>query len=194
MVTLNIGSGRDQWGEVRLDLPRSQTGVSNKPNLIGSALSLPIKSGSIDEIRCSHVIEHLKEWRTLLREIARVSGEEVRVQLRFPIDDGYKLDFLISWSRLDLGGMRHAYVTRRNRAHYWIVNPILISRQLEEFGMTVRTRRNKRWLFSPSWLLFPRWRKFFPSEGAYRGITRLISTLNECMPRADYEWVLDARR
>ena len=99
---LNIGCGGDSWGDIGVDLSRSLPEVSNHPNVVASALRLPIRGDSIEEIRCWHIIEHIWDWKGVLEEIVRVSKKGARVQLRFSLDDGFKRDFLINWSRFDL--------------------------------------------------------------------------------------------
>lgn len=194
MVTLNVGCGRDRWGDIRLDLQRSQTGVYNNPTIIASGLYLPLRSGVISEIRCFHVLEHVANWRGLLQEIARVGNGETRLQLRFPLDDGFKRDFLISWSRLDLGGMRHAYLTREKRAHVWTIDPNVVSTTLEEFGIRVVATRNRRQLFYPAWLMLPRWRKFLPRMLRVTRVGSFVRKSCVHFPELDYEWALDGTR
>ena len=180
MVSLNIGSGRDSWGDIRVDLLKSQTGIPNDPNLIGSALYLPIRDSAIQQIRCWHVIEHLIDWRRLLNEIARVSTKDVNIQLRFPIDDGFKRYFLINWSRLDFRLMRHAYLTRKNRAHVWVIDPEIVSRHLTEAGFRVIAKRNRAGFFA-GWLGYGR-----------KG--KIMRRLLQWSPRLDIEWELDCAK
>jgi len=194
MATLNIGCGRDPWGDVRLDLRRSQTGILNNPNIVASALCLPIKEAIITETRCFHVLEHIRDWQSLLIEIGRVSRRESRVQLRFPIDDGFKRDFLISWSRLDLSGMRNAYLTRKNQAHAWIVDPTIISTTLQRFDFQIKIGRNKRWLFFPAWILLPRWRSLVSPSLTSGRIRRFARKIRAYLPQFDYEWEVDCLR
>ena len=192
-TTLNIGCGRDPWGDIRQDLAESQTGVSNRPNVIGNALRLPIRDRTIWETRCWHVLEHVRNWEALLGEIGRVSGRESIVQLRFPIDDGYKRDFLVSWSRSDIAGMRHAFVTRKNRAHVWIVDPELVCEKIAEFGFEMKAQKTKRALFLPLWILFPVWRRFIPRSLTGRGWAKTLQRLSGSFPQLDYEWVLEGK-
>jgi hypothetical protein len=180
MVSLNIGCGNDLWGDIRVDLLRSQTGITNNPNLVASALWLPVRNVAFQEIRCFHVIEHIIDWKGVLAEIVRVSGPSVCVQLRFPIDDGFKRDFLINWSRFEVGNMIHSYLTRRNRAHVWIINPEVVALYLREAGFFVRIRRNKR--------------KFFPNWLSYGRKGKIIGKLYSGFPGLDYEWELEATR
>jgi len=189
-VTLNIGSGRDTWGDIRLDLRQSQTGISNRPNVVASATCLPVRNHVMTEIRCWHVIEHITDWNVLLNEVARVSHENCRLELRFPIDDGFKRDFLLSCTRGDITGMRHAYITRKTRAHSWIVDPEGLSRRLSSLGFAVSFRRNKRWLFFPFWAFLPRWRRLLPGWFRNQKNSRKIERLHVYFPKLDYEWVV----
>jgi Methyltransferase domain len=178
MTSLNIGCGGDPWGDIGVDLSRSPVEASNHPNVVASALRLPIRDGVIQEIRCWHAIEHITDWRGVLDEIARVSKKGTRVQLRFPIDDGFKRDFLINWSRFDIPHMRHSCRTRRDRFHVWIVNPALVSQHLSAAGFFVRIGRNRRKFFPP-WL----------SRGK-KG--KIFGRLYPYFPEIDYEWELNA--
>ncbi len=180
MTSLNIGCGGDPWGDIGVDLSKTRTVGSKNPNVIASALWLPIRSGIIQEIRCWHAIEHITDWKRVINEIIRVSRKGSFVQLRFPIDDGFKRDFLINWSRLDLRHMKHSYRTRRDHAHVWIINPALVAQQLSESGFLVRTRRNTR--------------KFFPPGLARGKKAKIFGRLYPHFPEINYEWELNAVR
>jgi len=193
-ATLNVGSGRDTWGDIRIDMTRSQTGVHNNPNVIASALHIPLRTGIISEIRCRHVIEHIGDWKRVVAEIARVSSLGCRVELRFPIDDGYKRDFMLSWSRVDVSGMIHAYYTRKNRAHSWIMNPKSVSVLLTSLGFTVEWRPNHRNLLFPFWVFLPRWRKILPGKLRDPKTVEKIQGWSVHFPSFNYEWVLNGVR
>ena len=180
MTSLNIGCGGDRWGDIGVDLSRSPPEVSNHPNVVASALTLPIRSGVIQEIRCWHAIEHIQDWKGVLNEIVRVSEKGTRVQLRFPIDDGFKRDFLINWSRFNLKHMRHSFRTRRDRLHVWIINPTVVAQELSAAGFLVRIGRNTR--------------KFFPPWLALGRKARIFGRFYPHFPEIDYEWELNAIR
>lgn len=173
---------------------RSQTGITNTPNVIASALFIPLKSDAIREIRCTHVIEHIKDWRTVLAEIVRVSYSSCKIEFRFPIDDGFKRDFLLSWSRADVSGMRHAYVTRKNRAHSWILDPEVVAGLLVSSGFRVASRRNPRWMFFPFWIFLPRWKRVLPSLLRDGRIAQRVQHWHVYFPKLDYEWAITAVR
>ncbi len=139
--TLNLGCGSDTWGDARLDISlRTQTGRPTTPNIIGDATRLPFADKSFSEVRCYHVLEHIIDWCACLREIGRVSSG--KVTLRFPVDDGYKRHMLASLVSLDVGGIRESYLTRKNRAHKWIMSPVPLRKELEKMGFAVEHRKN----------------------------------------------------
>ena len=129
-----------------------------------------------------------------MTEIARVSGPGCEVEFRFPIDDGYKRDFLSSWSKIDFSGMLHAYSTRKNRAHSWIMNPGVVSARLVSLGFSVDWRRNPRGLFFPFWVFLPRWRKVLPGRFRNPKTIRKLEGWARYFPKLNYEWVLTAIR
>jgi SAM-dependent methyltransferase len=42
-------------------------------SIVGSAVGLPLRSGSVDVCFSSNVLEHVKDWRTMLAEMVRVT-------------------------------------------------------------------------------------------------------------------------
>ena len=73
-MKLQVGSGRvrgkyrgKEW--INIDLVNLQD-----VNVLGSGLALPFATGSIDEVHCVHVLEHVRrdKYPTMLREMHRV--------------------------------------------------------------------------------------------------------------------------
>lgn len=146
-MELNVGCGNDNWGDLRLDVSlRNQLGDKNNPNIIASAQALPFRNNSFDKVRCYHVLEHLPDPWIAIREIRRVSRTAT---LRFPVDDGFKRHLVFSISRLNWKDIHSAYMTRKLRAHLWIIRPKrgkILSRKLIPF----RHLRNFLGPFCPS--------------------------------------------
>jgi hypothetical protein len=178
-VRLSIGCGADPWGDVRLDVSLiNQIGIRNSPNLLASATQLPIRTSTIGEIKCLHVLEHIIKWESVLFEIIRVSDRNCNLELRFPVADGFKRPLLIAFLRLNLVEIKNAVLTRRNKAHAWIVDPILVSQVLSTNGFAVRITQNS-WHSLPSWFVYGRKAK-------------LLRTLFVNSPRIAVEWQLNA--
>ena len=84
--------------EVKLDLgcgdfkPKGYIGIDVRKtceaDIVASALHLPIRSGSVDEIRCHHLIEHLVplEAEACIKEIYRVLKVNGRAHLKIDRD------------------------------------------------------------------------------------------------------------
>jgi len=82
---VDIGGGyRSKPGFMRLDLD-----LSLRPNLIADAHCLPFRNEAIDEIYCSHLLEHLQDPVVAAKEVMRVlrpSGHSVFIvpNIHFP--------------------------------------------------------------------------------------------------------------
>ena len=86
-LTLDVGCGNDFRGNVNVDLLipddiwQGKAVTCNKklaPNFIqASAYSLPFNMGSFEKVVCYHTIEHLSEPIRALKEMIRVSNEQV---------------------------------------------------------------------------------------------------------------------
>ena len=74
-LSLNIGCGKDIYGDIRLDL--SSTG-----DLVASAEYLPFKDSCFSNTRMWHVLEHCKKPEQAYREALRVTNGTCH--FRFP--------------------------------------------------------------------------------------------------------------
>ncbi|MBO0888227.1 methyltransferase domain-containing protein [Candidatus Bathyarchaeota archaeon] len=120
-MELNLGCGSDPWGDVRVDLGyRTQTGVKTRLNLRADAHYLPFRDSSFKQVRCWHMLEHVRNPEAVLQEIRRVS---LHASLRFPLGDGYKREVVRGICNLSLTQCLHAARTRTRRAHLWIIRP-----------------------------------------------------------------------
>jgi len=67
-MRVDIGGGyRSKDGFLRLDID-----VKLAPDIVADAHHLPFRSNTINEVHCSHVLEHLQNPRLAIREMARV--------------------------------------------------------------------------------------------------------------------------
>ena len=86
MVTLNVGCGSTDWGDVRLDASRVYHGRKTMANIIADASCLPFKDNVFEEVRAHHILEHLKNWQQAIEEWCRVSK---KVDIIIPVDPGF---------------------------------------------------------------------------------------------------------
>jgi SAM-dependent methyltransferase len=75
-MMLNIGAGETEYGDVRLDVYRSQT-----VNIVADAEFLPFRGNSFDLIYSRNVLEHLPNPLNALREQKRVCKEGGRISI-----------------------------------------------------------------------------------------------------------------
>jgi len=144
-MKLNIGCGRDRWGDIRLDVGFSYRGNGISPNFIGDAQNLPFRNSVFSEVKASHIIEEIPFWRQALDEWMRVCNNLLII--KFPLDDGFKRMVISCCLNLDLNGIRDAIKCRKLKCHYWIINPKVISGILQEKGFKVTVRVNEHPLF-----------------------------------------------
>lgn len=121
LTSLNLGCGQDEWGDVRVDFDfATQTGIYSKLNVRADAHALPFREKSFATCRCWHVLEHVQNPIQVLNEIRRVS---LSADVRFPVDEGYKMLMMIGILNLDWLIFKTAYLTFRRRIHKWIIKP-----------------------------------------------------------------------
>lgn len=134
-MKLNIGCGKDKWGDIRLDVDFSYRGQGISPNFIADAHYLPFRDSVFSEVKASHIIEELPYWRKALLEWIRVCNDQLI--LKFPVVDGFKRPLLLGLLNLSVNEIRDAMKCRKLRCHYWIINPKIISKILKEKGFEV---------------------------------------------------------
>ncbi len=93
--TLNIGCGKDRWGDGRLDISKTYGKRQNTPNLLADAQNLPFQNEAFSEVHAYHILEHLPNCTEGLTEAARVCKRIII--LKFPIDDGFKRSTLLGF-------------------------------------------------------------------------------------------------
>jgi hypothetical protein len=132
-LTLNLGCGNDNWGDCRVDSSYNFLTNKNKPTILADAQHLPFKDASFRSIKSNHLLEHLSNPFEALKEMNRVTTEELK--LAFPVETDV-WPFIIS-RLLPLPHLRECYFaceTRRKRLHIWIINPKMVLRYLEASG------------------------------------------------------------
>ncbi|HZY94826.1 MAG TPA: methyltransferase domain-containing protein [Candidatus Bathyarchaeia archaeon] len=139
LTSLNLGCGPDDWGDVRVDVDfATQIGTPSKLNVRADAHALPFRDKTFGTCRCWHVLEHVKNPIDVLNEIRRVS---LSADVRFPVDEGYKMLMMIGILNLEWITFKMAYLTFRRRVHKWIIKP---------FG---RFSLSDRYIMYPSWTI-----------------------------------------
>jgi len=83
-MKLDIGCGRNKRkGYIGVDISKD-----SDADIIASALSIPIKDATVDEVNCSHLLEHLypEEAQKFFDEIFRVLKEGGKANLKVDRD------------------------------------------------------------------------------------------------------------
>lgn len=102
-MKLDIGCGKNKKeGYVGIDVAKD-----SDADIIASALSIPVKDAVVDEINCSHLVEHLypEEAQKFFDEIFRVLKEGGEASLKVDRD----------WTRQRLLGKDPAHKYRYNK-------------------------------------------------------------------------------
>lgn len=74
LLKLNVGCGRDSWGDVRLEIDRDYwLHKRHSINFFADARFLPFRDKCFEELRIYHVLEHIQDWKQTLSECCRVS-------------------------------------------------------------------------------------------------------------------------
>jgi ubiquinone/menaquinone biosynthesis C-methylase UbiE len=128
MSSLNVGCGRDLWGEVRLDIIRTPT-----TTIVGDAQHLPFKDKSFCITKASHVLEHLENPIDALNELIRVTTNKMII--KFPTRADWKPVALMELLSLNV---KYFIFTFRPRLHKWIINPKIVAWLLEKSGYKTR--------------------------------------------------------
>jgi hypothetical protein len=126
-LKLNVGCGRDSWGDVKLEIDRDYWLHKRQSiNFFADARFLPFRDKCFEELRIYHVLEHIQDWKQALSECCRVSrtvSVEVPkepiilnvwrqgISIRFRKFLKFKKLNLQYWWRLDyLGGYKNPYL------------------------------------------------------------------------------------
>jgi hypothetical protein len=110
MTTINVGCGSDTWGDIRIDYSRKPKeyylhGAKSSANLIADAQYLPFRNKCFSELKASHVLEHVKNWKKALAEWCRVSN---KVNIIFPTNSNSAIITLkCFFENCDLSQVKH---------------------------------------------------------------------------------------
>ena len=134
--SLNIGCGSDSWGDVRVDIAFDFLTMKCKPTILAHACHLPFKEKCFEEIKASHVLEHLENPIKALDEMLRVCSNKVRVS--FPAEyDVLPWIFSNIFPIPSYSAIQFACITRKKGLHLWVIDPLLVDSYLKEnFGVT----------------------------------------------------------
>ena len=117
-----MGCGNDAWGDVRVDLGRMDWLYSESSvNIIADAQVLPFRDAAFAQLKASHVIEHVNDWRQAVAEWCRVADT---LRIYVPYDSSVpKLEWrlwLFSFLVMLIFEPNHFLrMPQRNREHLW---------------------------------------------------------------------------
>lgn len=116
-MILNIGAGETKYGDVRLDVYRSQT-----VNIVADAEFLPFRDNSFDLVYSQCVLEHLPNPLNVLREQKRVCKEGGRISIITDNAGFWAYHILGHHTRpvLRTGGRDLYHGTRAEDRHYFL--------------------------------------------------------------------------
>lgn len=72
----NMGCGQDLLGDIRLDLEKTEAA-----NILGDIQQLPFKDECFSEVHCISVLEHVSDWKLALKELCRVTGHTLVIEV-----------------------------------------------------------------------------------------------------------------
>lgn len=126
-MILDVGCGASPRGDVNVDLlvPESDLRLGSiaccqrSRNFVRADVRfLPFRSACFDLVHCSHVLEHLDDWRDGLQELKRVSCSKVAVILPF----GLFSVFDVFWCGRKFGD--HVRWLRKHHKHFFLMDPL----------------------------------------------------------------------
>jgi len=136
MASLNVGCGVDRSCDIKLDISKAYHGEKTALNIIADAQNLPFKDQSLENVKASHVLEHLPKWLHALHEWCRVCRGTL--EIIFPSDPGFLRKGIwmeiLSFSFSKRYFRSIAILPQRRREHLWQFNPNVICRELGRHG------------------------------------------------------------
>ena len=124
-MILDVGCGGDPRGDVNCDLliRDSHEKWDQDPSWIknfvkADARALPFRSGCFDVVYCSHMLEHLEDPRSGLKELLRVANYKVIVVLPFAL---FSLFDILAQGR-NFG--EHIRWLRKHHKHFFLMDPL----------------------------------------------------------------------
>jgi ubiquinone/menaquinone biosynthesis C-methylase UbiE len=136
---VNIGCGPDLWGDVRLDIRRT-----NATTMIADAQNLPFKQGTFKDAKMSHVLEHMHDPSKALNECLYVTRD--KIMIAFPAEaDMYPslIRYLVSLP-FSIRGILEWCKNRRIQEHKWIIKPEGVTYFLAKNGWETTFSKEKQ--------------------------------------------------
>jgi len=122
LYRVDIGGGyRSKAGFFRLDI-----NAKLKPEILADAQYLPFRNNTINEIYCSHILEHLQNPRLTIREIARILKSKGTATIIVP-------NIRFPWTiylRYKYGGMRSPF-----EKHRWKITQTSLKKIINDSGL-----------------------------------------------------------
>lgn len=135
-MKLNVGCRNDPWGDVRLDISKTVPrwlGGKATANLIADARFLPFRNKRFEELRLSHVLEHIEDWEKALSECCRVSSQ---LDIMVPVVSNVPKMEWVSIFSLSPATLRFIFfhLPKRAREHLWQFNANNLASFLKRSG------------------------------------------------------------
>ena len=152
-MRLNIGCGADPWGDVRLDKNKKYFGVQSRLNIVADATCLPFRDEVFKEVRAYHVLEHLLDWKSALKEWMRVASSKIDVKIPTEtyIGIGIRL-FLLELSNLvflTTRSIESIDFPKKRMEHVWAIKPQSVIKTLVDDGYMIQFTIEKFPFFKP---------------------------------------------
>jgi len=133
-MILNIGAGETEYGDVRLDVYRSQTA-----NIVADAEFLPFRDNSFDLVYSRNVLEHLPNPLNALCEQKRVCKEGGRISIITDNAGFWAYHILGHHTRpvLRTGGRDLYHGTRAEDRHYFLFTREHLQNLFDRVGLRI---------------------------------------------------------
>jgi SAM-dependent methyltransferase len=124
------------------EMKKRKDGNGNALFLRGDALSFPFRTGTFDKVICSEVIEHVRDDRLGVQELARILKDRGRIAITVPTTATERMYKRLSGEYFRTPG-----------GHIRIVNPRALARSMEENGLRVYAVGFAHSFHTPYWML-----------------------------------------
>jgi len=139
--TLNVGCGKDQWGDVRLDIKREFS-----PTVIADAQNLPFREKSFKVTKAMNVLEHLNEPSRAIKQLIDITGE--KLIMSFPTEWDVIPHIMSSFISLNWRVIPYYTRYRTLRWHKWIIKREVVVKFLTERGWRCTTKKGRYHVFN----------------------------------------------
>jgi len=124
------------------EMKKRKDGNGNALFLRGDALSFPFRTGTFDKVICSEVIEHVRDDRLGVQELARILKDRGRIAITVPTTATERMYKRLSDEYFRTPG-----------GHIRIVNPRALARSMEKNGLRVYAVGFAHSFHTPYWML-----------------------------------------